>query len=104
MTQLRSHNPIDKYRHFSKLTLELALEVPSPLADQTTSRIVAELGECEKLCLRRGSTLACGVVSSSWGCFWLVIWRVWSGASAYLEGVVKVKCLPIEGSRVMAWW
>ena len=58
--RMTSHNSIGKYRHFSKLTwngvsplfseLELALEVKSttivsPLADQTTSRIVAELGK-----------------------------------------------------------
>ena len=45
MTQL--HNPISKYRHLINSPLELALEVralPSPLADQPTSIIVAELG------------------------------------------------------------
>ena len=45
MKQLRSFNPIRT--SLSKLTLELALEVralSSPLADQTTTSIVAELG------------------------------------------------------------
>ena len=56
---------IGKYRHYSKLTLELALKVRAlllPFADQTTSRIVAdwEECECEELHLRRGSPLACG--------------------------------------------
>ena len=58
---------------FNILTLELSLKVrapPSPLADQTTSRIIAELGKKVnmRLHLRRGSPLACGVtcfVSSS---------------------------------------
>ena len=41
-----AHNSIGKYRRLhSKLTLELALFIPSPLADRTTSRIVAELGK-----------------------------------------------------------
>ena len=47
MTQLRSHIPSVSIV-ISKLTLELALEVialPSSLADQTTSRIIAELGK-----------------------------------------------------------
>ena len=49
----------------SKLTLELGRRaLPSPLADQTTSRMIAELGksECEELRLRRGSPLACRVM------------------------------------------
>ena len=83
---------------FSKLTLELALEIralPSLLADQTTSRIVAELGKKlhEELRLRRGLPLACGVmcfVSSSYVldlptkpmikiCFWSTnIYVIWT--------------------------
>ena len=45
MTQLRLHKHTGKYHNLENLTLELALEVrvlPSPFADQTTSRIVAD--------------------------------------------------------------
>ena len=73
-----------------KLTLELALEVsscanvlfsfestiPSSLADQTTSRIVAELGKnVNVMSLRRRSPLTCGVmcfVSSSLFVFYII--------------------------------
>ena len=51
----------------SKLTLELALEIralPSPLAKQTTNRLLQNWGrnECQERHLRRGSPLACGVM------------------------------------------
>ena len=41
--------------------VNLAIVFPSPLADQTTNRIIVDLVnvKCEELCLRRGSALAC---------------------------------------------
>ena len=58
---LRPLDSIGRYRHLSKLTLELALKVralPLLFTDQTT----CGLGECEELYFRRGSPLACGVM------------------------------------------
>ena len=44
MTQLQSLNSTGKYRHLY-IDLEIVRAPPSPLADQTTSRIGAELGK-----------------------------------------------------------
>ena len=68
MTQLQSLNSIGNYCHLaSKLILVLALEVvraiPLPLADQTTSRIITELGKNVNVrspTFRRCSSLVCG--------------------------------------------
>ena len=60
----QSLNSIGKYRYLVNRPWNLPLStIPSPLADQTTSRIVEEC-ECEKLHLRRSSPLVCGVMCS----------------------------------------